>query len=271
MDEAFFYLSKTIWTIISPDSLFVLLLSIGFLLILFNKQKTANVLTGILTAGTLFLSFYSVGDWLLYPLESAYPHNPPLPEKVDGILVLGGSIFPNRSVEWQQLETNQSHERLSSFIQLAKQYPAAKLVFTGGNASTDRDRPTEAQIAETYFLNSGISADRLFIDNKARNTAENASYSKLRMNPDPNETWVLITTAYHMPRAMGVFCQQDWTMLPYPVDHKTLPSEMYKANFSLIGHASHLVQAAHEWVGLLAYFASGKTGQLFPLVCSHSN
>jgi uncharacterized SAM-binding protein YcdF (DUF218 family) len=271
MDEIFFYLSKIIWTVISPDSLFIILLTLCLLLFLLRQTKKATFLLAVLTFCALFLSFFSVGDWMLYPLESRFQHNPDLPEQVDGIIVLGGSVIPVRSVEWQQLETNQFHERLSSFIQLAQLYPDARLVFSGGNASTDEDKPTAAQIAGAYFLKSGISPERLLIENKARNTAENASYSRQLANPQSNETWLLITTAFHMPRAMGVFCQQNWKVIPYPVDHQTLPSKLYQPGFSLIYHANHLVLASHEWLGLLAYYLSGKTQQLFPAQCDYSN
>ncbi len=269
MDNTFFYLSKLIWVVVSPDSVFIILLMLSLLLLLLKQTKKATLLLGLLTFCTLFISFFSVGDWMLHPLESRYQHNPDLPKQVDGIIVLGGSVMPELSVEWQQLETNQTHERLSSFIQLAQLYPNAKLVFSGGNARINKDGPTEAQIVEAYFLQSGISQERLFIENKARNTAENASYSKQLVSPQSNETWLIITTAYHMPRAMGVFCQQNWKVIPYPVDHQTLPSKLYQSGFSLIGHANNLVFASHEWLGLLAYYLSGKTHQLFPSQCNH--
>ena len=271
MDDIFFYLSKYIWTVISPDSLFVILLTLCLLLFLLRQTKKATLLLGVLVFCTLFLSIFSVGNWMLYPLESRFQHNPDLPEQVDGIIVLGGSVLPDVSVEWQQLETNQFHERLTSFIQLAQLYPGARLVFSGGNASTDEEKPTEAQIAETYFLKSGISAERLLIENKARNTAENVNYSRQLARPQSNETWLMITTAYHMPRAMGVFCQQNWEVIPYPVDHQTLPTKLYQPGFSLIEHANHLILASHEWLGLLYYYISGKTQQLFPAQCNHSN
>jgi len=205
---------------------------------------------------------------MLYPLESRYQHNPDLPEQVDGIIVLGGSVIPDRSIEWQQLETNLYHERLSSFIKLAQQYPDARLVFTGGNPDTDTDKPTEAEVAESYFVEAGIPAERLIIENKARNTSENVVYSKQLVTPKSNEAWVVITTAYHMPRAIGVFCQQDWKVIPYPVDHQTLPSKLYQPGYSLIWHANNLVLASHEWLGLLYYYSTGKTHQLFPEQCN---
>jgi uncharacterized SAM-binding protein YcdF (DUF218 family) len=271
MDDIFFYFSKIIWSVISPDSLFIILLTLCLLLFLFTQKQKAMILLSTLTLSTLLLSIFSIGDWMLYPLENRFQHNPQLPEHIDGIILLGGAVIADRSVEWQQLETNQFHERLSSFIQLAHLYPEARLVFSGGNASTDENKPTEAKIAAAYFLESGISPDRLFIEDKARNTAENASFSMLLVNPQMNETWIIITTAYHMPRAIGVFCQQNWKAIPFPVDHQTLPSNLYQPGFSLIAHANNLVLASHEWLGLLAYFLSGKIHHLFPAECNLSN
>ena len=101
MDDIFFYLSKNIWAVISPDSLFIILLTLCLLLFLLRQTKKATLLLALLTFCTLFLSFFSVGDWMLYPLESRFQHNPDLPEQVDGIIVLGGSIIPGQSIEWQ--------------------------------------------------------------------------------------------------------------------------------------------------------------------------
>ena len=270
MDDIFFYLSKTLWTVISPDSLFVIALSLSLLLFLLRQTKKAIFLLAILTASTLFLSIFPVGDWLLYPLESRFQHNPELPEQVDGIIVLGGSVIPDRSVEWQQLETNRYHERLSSFIKLAQKYPDARLLFTGGNSDTDSSKPTEAEIAKNYFLEAGISSQRLLIEDKARNTFENAMYSRELAGPQANETWIMITTAYHMPRAIGAFCRQNWRVIAYPVDHQTLPSRLYQPGYSLIWHANHLVMASHEWIGLLYYYLTDKTHQLVPTQCDLS-
>ena len=109
------------------------------------------------------------------------------------------------------------------------------------------------------------------MENEARNTAENVSFSKQLVNPQPNETWIMITTAYHMPRAMGIFCKQNWKVIPYPVDHQTLPSKLYKPAFGLIGHANQLVLASHEWLGLIAYYVTGKIDSIVPSECNYSN
>jgi uncharacterized SAM-binding protein YcdF (DUF218 family) len=270
MDNLFFYSSKIIWLLISPYNLFVILLTITFLLLLFNRYAKAKLLLSFITLFTLMLSFFSLGDLLLYPLESRFQHNPELPEKVDGIIVLGGSVIPSLSQEWQQLETNSFNERIFSFIELAHRYPQAKLVFTGGSASLDRNRPTEADIIGDYLLKVGIQQERLILENQARNTVENVTRTQQLLQPAVDENWVVITTAFHMPRSIGIFCQQGWSVIPYPVDHHTLPSERYKIKFNLADHANNLQIAVHEWLGLAAYYATAKIGSILPRGCSPS-
>ena len=268
MDNLFFYSAKILWMLLSPDSLFLILLILSLLLILSRHRKKGVALLSLLTLGLLLLAIFPVGSWMLYPLESRFPTNPPLPQNIDGIIVLGGSVIPDRSQQWHQLETNQYHERLSYFILLAKKYPQAKLIFTGGNSWIMPDEPTEADMVKDYLIQSGIEPARLMLEDRARNTAENAEFSKQLAQPQAGEQWLLITTAYHMPRAVGVFCQQGWKVIPYPVDHFTEgPEKLYSPSFSLIYHAFNLVAATHEWLGLLAYQLSGKTPELIPSGC----
>lgn len=267
MNDLFFYSSKIVWKLISPDNLFVIFLVAAWVLLLLRRVRAATVIVSILSVIVLALSFFPIGSWFLYPLESQFKHNPELPEQVDGIIVLGGSILPRYSREWQQLETNDAHERLSSFIELAKRFPDAKLVFTGGNGGLDRSLPTEAEIAEPYFLRAGLDTSRLVIESKARNTAENARYVQNMVNPQQSEAWILVTTAFHMPRSIGVFCQNGIHVIPYPVDHKTHPKMLKRIMLNLTGNAQDLMFAAHEWTGLLAYYLSGKIPEILPGEC----
>jgi uncharacterized SAM-binding protein YcdF (DUF218 family) len=267
MGDLFFYSSKIIWRIISPDSLFVLLLLIAALLFYFGHVDSARRLfTGIVVM-VLFLSLLPIGNWMLYPLESRFRHNPDLPEHVDGIIILGGSVKAGMSAEWQQLETNRHAERLHSFIELARKYPDARLLFTGGNASINRDKPTEADMLKRHLNRLGINPERVIIENQARNTAENAYYAKQLAKPEDGSNWILITTAFHMPRSVGLFCQTSWPVIPYPVDHQTNPSRLMGISFNLLGHANSLNLALHEWTGLLAYYLTGRISSPFPQDC----
>ncbi len=85
------------------------------------------------------------------------------------------------------------------------------------------------------------------------------------VQPKPDETWVLVTTALHMPRAMGIARRLDWQILPWPTDYRTPGDNASPAwRFSFGSNLSDLDEAAHEWLGLVAYYLVGKTDTLFP-------
>lgn len=267
MDDLFFYSSKFIWKVISPDSLFVILLLGTAVLLYLDYYILARRLLIFLFATVVFLSLFPLGSWMLYPLEKRFKHNPELPAQIDGIILLGGSINAETSKAWGQLEMNYSAERLTSFIELSRRYPEAKLVFTGENASINRNKPTEASILKLHLHQLGIDIKRIEFENQAKNTAENAFYTKQLVQPSVDSKWLLVTTAFHMPRSIGVFCQNSWSVIPYPVDHQVAPDNMFEINFNLLGHAGHFKRAMHEWLGLIAYYLTGKIPDLVPDSC----
>lgn len=268
MDNLFFYSSKVIWKIVSPDNLYLILLSLTILMLASRYQQSAKKWLLWLLLLAWLVAVFPVGNWLYYPLEKQFDAQPQLPQKVDGIIVLGGSVIPSLSQYWNQLETNRHHERLSQFILLAKQYPNARLVFSGGNAGLTDGLPGEAGQVKDYFIQSGIPEHRLLMEDKARNSYENALLSKRLIQPVMGEKWILITSAYHMPRSVGIFCQQGWPVIPYPVDHASQPDELFIPDFRLADHAADFVEASHEWIGLLAYYLTGKIEHLIPGNCS---
>jgi len=267
MSDAFFTLSKWLWPLLAPAHLMLLLLLIAWLLLLSGRRRRGLQLLSLLLLALLLLTWFPVGDALLYPLESRFRTNPQLPQRVDGIVVLGGSVLPETSRYWQQLEVNEAAERLSAFVELARRYPEARLLFTGGNASLNPGRSTEASQVGRLFQAAGIR-ERVVMENQARNTAENAYYARQRLVPKKGERWILITSAYHMPRSIGVFCRQDWPMIPYPVDHYSLPEQLLDPRPQLLENLSKLQAALHEWLGLVAYRQSGHTASLLPGPCS---
>ncbi len=266
MSDAFFTLSKWLWLLFSPAHLMLLLQMIAWLLLLTGRRRRGMQLMSLLLLALLLLTWFPVGDALLYPLESRFRANPRLPQRVDGIVVLGGSVLPETSRYWRQLEVNEAAERLGAFVELARRYPEARLLFTGGNASLNPDRSTEASQVGRLFRAAGIG-DRVVMENQARNTAENARYAKQRLAPKPGERWILITSAYHMPRSIGVFCRQAWPMIPYPVDHYSLPERLLDPRPQLLENLGKLEAAVHEWLGLVAYRLSGRTPTLLPQTC----
>ncbi len=168
------------------------------------------------------------------------------------------------SAAWGTLETNGSNERLIKGAALAQAYPNAKIVFTGGSGLIIKTDLAEAEIAELLLLELGISRDRIILEDKSRNTYQNATLSKKLLNNNINGNWILVTSAYHMPRSVGVFRNIGWNTIPFPVDYKSLPSGHRRFRFDFEKNMKSLVYAIHEWIGLTAYYYSGKSADLFP-------
>jgi len=270
MDPSFFSLSKWLWLLFSPTHLLLWALLAAWLLLLAGRRRRGLQLLTLLLGFLMLLTWLPIGDGLLYPLESRFSAPSRLPERVDGILVLGGSVQAELGGYWKEVELNEAAERLTRFIELARQYPQAQLIFTGGSASLRPGLPTEAEQVRPLFERAGIG-DRVRYEHRARNTQENALFSRQLARPQPGEHWLLITTAFHMPRAVGVFCRQGWALQPIPVDHRSMPEQLLRPRPDLLAHLNNLQVALHEWLGLIAYRLSGKTSALLPRGCGNAS
>lgn len=267
MDTLFFYFSKLIWLLVSPDSLIFVLILVALVFMYTGKQKIAKILLTTVTALIIIIAFFPIGEWLLYPLESRFQTNPPLPEKVDGIIVLSGAEATELSHLWEQVELGAAAERGLTFIALANKYPAAKLAFTGGTGSLLKQEYKAADVAEKLFNNLSFDTKRINFERESRNTYENVIYSKKLIKPEHDKNWILITTSWHMPRSVGIFCKADWPVIPYPVDHQTKKGDIFRIDFDLSKNLHTLKIAIKEWLGLFAYYLSGKTTAFFPEQC----
>jgi len=267
MNTVFFYLSKILWALLSPASFLFLLLIAGICLLFLKKIQAAKILLGTAAVLMTLVAFLPLGKWLVTPLEAHFPANPTLPESIDGIIMLGGAIDPVNSYIWDQPQLGSAADRYTAFIVLARTYPEARLVFTGGSGSIIDQEFREADIA-LYFLESmGIERGRLEVERDARNTFENAVNSKALINPAANEQWVLITSAEHMPRSVGIFCKQGWPVIPYPVDHESSPGRQFRIQFNFAGNLDSFNDHIREWLGLIVYYVTGRTDHILPEGC----
>lgn len=264
MDTVFFLASKVIWALISPDSLIVILGVSAWIAAILKWQRVSRSLLAGCALLLLLIGFFPVGEWLIAPLENRFTTNAALPSEVDGIVVLGGAFSPRMSNIWQQPEVNGGADRLTNFLYLARLYPNAQLVFTGGSGAVTEQEFKEAEMAQILFNQLGLAERAIIYESESRNTSENARNSKELVTPENDENWLLITSAFHMPRSIGVFCREQWIVQPYPVDHHSQKGNLLRLNFNLSDNLSMLRTAIKEWVGLVAYRISGRTDRLLP-------
>lgn len=259
-DMVFFVLSKILVVGLRAESwiLFGMLVTIWFN---YRHQRRASLIAGLVTAGAVFaFSLFPLGNPFLQILEREYPVSPPL-SQVDGVIVLGGGELSARTVYWKQSQMSGSAERLIFGASLARQFPEAKIVFSGGSSRLrDQmgDGPVEGDVSRDLLLRLGVTHDRLVIEDKARNTYENAIFLFDLVKPKPDETWVLVTSAFHMSRSMRSFERAGWPdVVAYPVDYQT-GAFSDDIGWGISGHLEAFNTALREWVGLLAYDLTGK-------------
>jgi len=264
MDILFFWISKLMWIVISPDSLLVILAIVGLALLYIGSYKKAKAFLGIMVFIMVMIAIFPAGEWLLSPLEMRFATNPELPDKVDGVIVLSGAEDPYSSAMWNQVELGGAAERDFAFMRFIRQYPDARHVFTGGNGSLKNQQYKAAHVAQRLFAGLGFDTSKIIFEENSKNTFENVKFSKNLVKPKPNETWILITTSWHMPRSVGIFEKFEWPVIAYPVDHYTDPQNLFRVSWNFSKNLSFLKMAIKEWVGLVAYYFTGKTSSLLP-------
>ncbi len=261
----FFVLSKTLGIVLLPSNLLIGIGIVGLILLFTRFASIGRNLVIACVATLAVCGFSPLGNLLLFPLESRFPEWDAKRGAPDGIVVLGGAIEPDLSAAHHTAVFGGSIDRLTAAIGLARLYPNARILFTGGNANLISDDAKEADYAMQVFQSFGISKDRLLMERQSRNTSENAEFSKAMAAPKSGERWLLVTSAYHMPRAVGIFRKAGFEVEPYPVDWRLGGrDDLLKFSVFFIGGLSRIDTASREWMGLLAYWITGKTSEFFP-------
>ena len=259
----FFWLSKVLWFIVNPFNVILLLLVFGWLL-LFKKPKTGRKLIGIGVAAIFLFGLSFLSNFMMSILENRIPVGQ-IPEKVDGIIVLAGMVDMESS-RGGLIELTDQSDRIIQGIILSKKHPEARLIITGGSGSLKQsENLREADYLEKLAVLLGISKNRLLVERNSRNTHEHA-VAMAEMLPDKKGQWVLITSAFHMPRSLGCFKKEGINVIPYPVDYKTkLDNALFLTSFlPSLGNIGSFNVAFHEWAGLIAYRLMGYTDSVFP-------
>ena len=259
-----FILSKVFWFLVDPANLAIVFLAFGSLLLFTGPKRAGRRIVALTVMLLIAVSVFPVGSAIIEVLENRFPGNPVLPERVDGIVVLGGTVDQELTAARKQPALKGGAERLTEFVHLARKYPEAKLVFTGGSGSIFDQTLKETTVARQFFEQMGLEPGRITYESDSRNTQENATLTHEIMKPADGETWVLVTSARHMPRAVGCFRQAGWTVVPYPVDYLTYGTGEFELTFNPLSGLSELNNGLHEWLGLIAYRLMGRTPALLP-------
>jgi uncharacterized SAM-binding protein YcdF (DUF218 family) len=262
----FFYAAKLLWMLLHPTSLVAGALVVGLML---TRTATWQRVGWRLLAGGVIafvaVGLLPIGEWMTIPLEARFMRadlgmGPP----PTGIIILGGAEDSRSDPPRELAGLNESAERYTEAVALARRYPQARVVFTGGTALLLQTAAGEAVTAGRLLHGLGVEKARLMLEGRARDTYENAVFTKQLINPKPGERWLLVTSGWHMPRAMGCFRQAGFAVEPWPVDYRTNGRFRLWPNDRLSDGMRELDGAAREYVGLVMYYLRGRTDALFP-------
>jgi uncharacterized SAM-binding protein YcdF (DUF218 family) len=198
-----------------------------------------------------------VSGMLIRPLEDPYRVRK-APDTVDAIVVLGGSIDLAKSSP-EHCEMRSACDRFIDGLLLARKYPRAVLIFSGGTAELGGgDGQREAPLLKDLAVKLGIPADRVIAEDKSRNTRENAVETKRILDERKLTQVVVVTSGYHIRRALGCFRALGVKATPYATDFKTQTGRFGLPD--LAPEAESLgdsARALREYLGLQVYKKNG--------------
>ncbi|MXN64127.1 YdcF family protein [Stappia sp. GBMRC 2046] len=261
----FAIVSKAAFFLLRPSNLLVVVLLAGLGFSLLRLRRVGRVLIVLSATGFLVGGFSPLANWLILPLEQRFAAPDPMPERVDGIVVLGGAIDTLASAARPYPGIERPAERLMVVPRLANQYPTARILLSGGTGGRTEDQ-SESALARDILVELGVPASRITVEGRSLNTWQNAGNAIDVAKPQHGQTWLLITSAAHMPRAIGAFRQAGWVdIVAYPVDWETSGTDDRSRWFrSASMGLTRLDQAVREWLGLAAYALTGRSSAFFP-------
>ncbi|MFC3694231.1 YdcF family protein [Chenggangzhangella methanolivorans] len=260
----FFVLSKVFGFVTAPSNALALVGLLGVVLAAFGARGAGLALMATSILGLVVFGLSPAANLLLLPLEERFPRTR-IDAAPDGIIVLGGSFDTVVAGARREIALTEAAERLTEIATLARRWPEARIVFSGGSGQIIYDGATEADLAARVFESFGVPAERMIFEGRSRNTVENARFTRELVTPAPNERWLLVTSAYHMPRAVGCFRKVGFDVEAWPVDFRTRGPEDAARPFSSVSAGLRRTDVAvREWVGLVTYWLLGYVVEPLP-------
>jgi uncharacterized SAM-binding protein YcdF (DUF218 family) len=260
-----FILSKILGFFALPSNIILGLAVAGLVMM---RTRFSGAGRALVTASIVLLAAFGLlplGKALIEPLEDRFPPWDASRGAPDGIVVLGGAIDPEFVAARGAPDLNEAAERVTVVAALARQYPKARILYSGGTGRLIFRGGTEAEFAAALLETFGVAKERLILEDRSRNTWENAIFSLPLAAPKPGERWLLVTSGYHMPRSIAAFRKAGFAVEAYPVDYRTRGPEDLVIPFDDVASGLRRTDtAAREWIGLLVYWLSGRGSELYP-------
>ncbi|MET3924318.1 YdcF family protein [Devosia sp. 2618] len=265
----FYLLSKIFWALAQPLSIVAVLVLLGIVLSAFGRRRLGLAASGVALVTLVLCGFTSLGFLLIRPLEDRFTRPETMPASVDTIIVLGGSTLARVSTARATAELNDAGDRLTEAVALSLIYPEAKIVFSGGAGVLEPNLEPEATTAERFFLAMGVAPERLVLEGESRNTDENAEMTAALIGSSTGTT-LLVTSAFHMPRSVGLFRKVGIDVIAWPTDYRSSGLEGFGFDIANPPHNLNTTTIAiKEWIGLAVYYWTGRIDAMLPAQASN--
>ncbi|MFM9941486.1 MAG: YdcF family protein [Hyphomicrobiaceae bacterium] len=258
--------ANIVWFLAQPSSLIWLTLAVGLILRRIPRYEQRGRRLAFAGAALLLLVGLSpMANVLMLTLEQSFAGSSAKAADITGIIVLGGGEDGRISSARDQLTLNEGGERISQAVVLARQYPNARLIFTGGAGAVLREAQPGGDMVVKFWREAGIDPARITLEGNSLTTYENAQFTRDLLQPKPGQTWLLVTSAFHMPRSMGLFRKAGFNVVAHPVDYRTKDgSDVWRMFNSIPRGLQRFDEATREWTSLLAHRLLGRTDALLP-------
>lgn len=220
------------WGLVNFD---IILLVFIILATIFVTRKNKNIAASILfffVSITCLIIITPLPEWGMTLLENRFSEVQQLPKDVKGVIIIGGIVDRKISQVRGEPSFNMFGARMVPLLKLMETRPELTYMIMGGGKPYIEGYQ-EADILMRHLDYIKPKLGKLLFDNISSTTVESAQVSYNMIKPKRGEKWLLLTSAYHMPRAVGVFKNAGWDIIPYPVDFRTSGKYEWRINLSL--------------------------------------
>ncbi len=257
--------AKLVIALTEPLVFLALLVGFGLVLARFGRVVLARVAFGVAIVLYVAIGLTPLPEWMMRTLEDRFPAQALALDAVAGVIVLGGGTGDGLvAAERDTYLLGSAAERLTTAVGLHRRAPELPILFAGYHGALVVRGLSEGEVTRRFLLDLGLQPADFLFEERSRNTFENARESRALLAPLDGRPWLLVTSAFHMPRAVAAFRAEGFEVVPHPVDYRARrPADTWLAP-SMSARFELFRLALREAVGLVSYRLLGRSDQLWP-------
>lgn len=259
----FFILSKVFWVVARPLNFLFLSVVLALVAGRFGARRTARFVLIASAVAFVVIGFTQLPDWIVHRMETAV-EEAQIETAPAGIIVLGGGLTANNQSEGAGYHLEEASDRIIRALALKRRFPGTRLIYSGGVGFLLQRGEAETSAASRLVEDLFGDATAIEFESQSKNTWQNAIYTAELLGEDKKRTWLLVTSGFHMPRALGCFRQAGVDVLPAPTDYRADQIRPPFLTGNAAGQFLKMALVTKELIGLIAYRLTGRVDRIWP-------